>query len=211
MSRPISGRPAWLDFGLPLLNTCDQNDQTLGDGPGSLTYTTAPFTTPKVLSGPIDATLFTTSTTTDTDLSATIESDQPDRAVTPPHLRRADGDQRALDPSPELDRRQRDATPARAPADRQLAATHHPGSGDRAGHSGLPDHGLHPGRLAHPGHHLHRRHAAPRSHGGPAPHLLGGIYDIQRNSGAASFINLPLAPPADFFVPCGALCTATGS
>ncbi len=53
-----------LALGFQSLDTndpCDLNDVTLGTGPGALTYTTAPVDSPEVLAGPIDATLYTTS------------------------------------------------------------------------------------------------------------------------------------------------------
>ena len=42
------------------------------------------------------------------------------------------------------------------------------------------------------------------------PDLVGGVYQVQRNSTAASYINVPLAPAGAFSIPCGALCSATG-
>lgn len=42
------------------------------------------------------------------------------------------------------------------------------------------------------------------------PHLLGGLYRVQRHAGAASVLNVPLAPAAALRAPCGALCSATG-
>ena len=50
---------------------------TLGTGPGALTYTTAPVTSPEVVAGPIDATVYLTSTTADTELAATVEEVSP--------------------------------------------------------------------------------------------------------------------------------------
>ena len=48
--------------------------------------------------------------------------------------------------------------------------------------------------------------AAPR-----APHLVGGVYQVERNAAAASYLNVPLAPaPSAFSAPCGALCSAGG-
>jgi hypothetical protein len=42
------------------------------------------------------------------------------------------------------------------------------------------------------------------------PHLLGGVYDVQRNTLAASLLNVPLAPLASFGVPCGDVCSPQG-
>ncbi|MGH2728939.1 MAG: CocE/NonD family hydrolase C-terminal non-catalytic domain-containing protein, partial [Actinomycetota bacterium] len=33
--------------------------------------------------------------------------------------------------------------------------------------------------------------------------LLGGVYRVQRNAGAASFLEIPLAPASAFATPCG--------
>ena len=40
--------------------------------------------------------------------------------------------------------------------------------------------------------------------------LVGGIYHVERNTVAASLLNVPLAPASAFWVPCGALCSAAG-
>jgi hypothetical protein len=42
------------------------------------------------------------------------------------------------------------------------------------------------------------------------PHLLGGLYEIQRHAGAASVLNVPLAPASSFNIPCGTLCSSAG-
>jgi uncharacterized protein len=65
----------------------------------SLTYTSAPLTTPKVLDGPSDLTVYASSTATDVELSATLNVVAPDGTV----VKQADGvllgSQRAVDPS----------------------------------------------------------------------------------------------------------------
>jgi hypothetical protein len=43
-----------------------------------------------------------------------------------------------------------------------------------------------------------------------APALAGGIYQVQRNVGAASMLNVPIAPASDFTLECGSLCSAAG-
>jgi hypothetical protein len=42
------------------------------------------------------------------------------------------------------------------------------------------------------------------------PSLAGGMYEVQRHLGAASFLNVPLAPVSAFSLPCGALCSTAG-
>jgi predicted acyl esterase len=65
----------------------------------SLTYTSSPLATAKVLDGPSDVTVYASSTTSDTELSATLNIVAPDGTVT----KQADGvllgSQRALDPA----------------------------------------------------------------------------------------------------------------
>ncbi|HEX4163577.1 MAG TPA: CocE/NonD family hydrolase, partial [Acidimicrobiales bacterium] len=76
---------------------CDLNDVTLGAGPGSLVYTSSPFTSPEVLAGPIDATLYLTSVTTDTELAATVEAVSPTGESLPMSSGALLGSMRALD------------------------------------------------------------------------------------------------------------------
>jgi uncharacterized protein len=42
------------------------------------------------------------------------------------------------------------------------------------------------------------------------PNLVGGIYQVQRNAGAASSLTVPMAPASAFSVPCGSVCSAAG-
>ena len=43
------------------------------------------------------------------------------------------------------------------------------------------------------------------------PSLAAGVYQVQRNQGAASVLNVPLAPASDFASsPCGSICSAEG-
>jgi putative CocE/NonD family hydrolase len=72
-----------IDPSNPNGNPCAQNDSTTETGPGALTYTTAPFTQDTVLGGPIDATIYATSTRPDTEFVATLEDVAPDGTVTP--------------------------------------------------------------------------------------------------------------------------------
>jgi uncharacterized protein len=64
-------------------NPCSDNDALTEAGPGSLTYTTAPFSQSTVLGGPVDATIYATSTRPDTELVATLEDVAPDGTATP--------------------------------------------------------------------------------------------------------------------------------
>ncbi|MHB8593867.1 MAG: CocE/NonD family hydrolase C-terminal non-catalytic domain-containing protein, partial [Acidimicrobiales bacterium] len=62
---------------------CDQNDTTLGAGPGALTYTSAPVSQTEVIAGPIDASVYATATTIDTELVADVEEVSPQGQSTP--------------------------------------------------------------------------------------------------------------------------------
>jgi hypothetical protein len=42
------------------------------------------------------------------------------------------------------------------------------------------------------------------------PHLVGGIYQVQRNAGAASELTVPVAPVSAFNDPCWSICSAAG-
>ena len=42
------------------------------------------------------------------------------------------------------------------------------------------------------------------------PHMIGGIYQVQRNAGAASELTVPVAPASAFDIPCGSICSAAG-
>jgi hypothetical protein len=42
------------------------------------------------------------------------------------------------------------------------------------------------------------------------PRLVGGTYQVERSSAAASSVTVPLAPASAFDLPCGSLCSATG-
>jgi hypothetical protein len=67
----------------PNSDPCAQNDALTETGPGALTYTTAPFTQDTVLGGPVDATIYASSTTPQTELVATLEDVAPDGTATP--------------------------------------------------------------------------------------------------------------------------------
>ncbi len=189
---------------------CDNNDETLEAGPGSLTYTTAPFPSAKVLSGPIDATLYTTSTTTDTELAATVELVSPSGQSLPLTSGALDGDQRALDTAATWTGS--NGLPL-LPVHDLTGATLAPIVPDQVTRQDIqvfPTTALIPAgwRLRVTISTGDTPHLAPTL--AQLPHLLGGVYEVERHAGAASFINVPLAPPSSFFVPCQALCSANG-
>jgi putative CocE/NonD family hydrolase len=80
-------------------NPCSNNDALTEAGPGSLTYTTAPFTQPQVIGGPIDATIYATSTRPETEMVATLEDVSPHGTATPITTGALLGSLRAVDAS----------------------------------------------------------------------------------------------------------------
>ena len=178
-----------LALGFQSLDTndpCDLDDVTLGTGPGALTYTTAPVDSPEVLAGPIDATFYTTSSGSDTELAATVEAVSPTGDSVPLSSGALDGDMRAVDQS-------RSWTTASG----QMLLPVHPLTqasqspivarpGHPAGHRHLPHHGRAAGRLAAAGDDHDGRHAAPLPHADPG---------AQAWSGASTRYNARPAPP----------------
>jgi putative CocE/NonD family hydrolase len=80
-------------------NPCAQNDALTDTGPGALTYTTAPFGQDTVIGGPVDATIYANSTASDTELVATLEDVAPDGTATPITTGALLGSMRAVDSS----------------------------------------------------------------------------------------------------------------
>ena len=184
-------------------NPCLQDDTTIQTGPGTLTYTTDPFTEPTTLAGPMAASIFATSTRPEVQLVATIEDVSPSGSSRPLSSGALLGSFRALDPSLSwLDRGGR------------LVLPHHPYT--RASVAPVPTGGQVsrfdieiPPTVAtlEEGHSLRVTITTSDSpHLMPTPdqlgRLAGGVYGIQRNTGAASFVNVPLAPADDVSTPC---------
>jgi uncharacterized protein len=183
---------------------CAANDAGKQVGPGSLTYTTAPFTSSEVIAGPIDATIFATSTRPDTYLEATLE-EIPSGSVTSSTPITAGGllgSFRALDDqlswfAPDGDPlipyhpyTQASQTPVPVgtvtrfdievfPTFAEIAA------GDRLRltitTSDSPHLAFTPAQLEN---------------------LAGGVYEVQRNARAASFLEVPLAPASAYTSAC---------
>jgi predicted acyl esterase len=194
---------------LGLNNPCDHDDLTLGAGPGALTYTTAPFPSARVVGGPIDATLYATATTTDTELAATIEEVSPTGQSVPLTSGALLGSLRQESAATWMGSNHQPILPGH-PYTQASARPVVPGAVTRYDISVFPTFALIPtgwrlrvtittGDTPHLG-------VTPAQ----MPHLLGGVYQVQRHAGAASFINVPLAAPTAFRVSCGKLCGATG-
>jgi uncharacterized protein len=191
-------------------NPCDRNDVTLGAGPGSLTYTTAAFTTNEIVAGPVDATVYLTTSTQDSELAATLEAVSPSGQSLPLTSGALLGSLRQLsttktwmgsDGLPLLP-----VQPLTSASQQQIVP----------GHVTREDIQIFPTFAEIPvGWHLRVTITTAETPHllAPAvdlPHLLGGLYEIQRNAGAASVLNVPLASAASFNNPCGTLCSSAG-
>jgi putative CocE/NonD family hydrolase len=184
---------------------CAGDDSTTQVGPGAVRYTTGPFAKAQVLAGPIDATLYATSNRPDAEFIATIEDVAPNGSSRPLTTGAFLGSFRKLDQ-------------ARTwwTADGKPLLPYH--AYTRASQEQVPtgkvtrfDIEVRPtfARLA-VGHRLrvtittsdvpHIVPSAPQ-----IANLAGGVYNIQHNSAAASFLELPLAP-ADAFTKSCVIC-----
>jgi len=191
-------------------NPCDTNDVTLGSGPGALTYTTPEFSSPQVLAGPIDATVYATATTTDTELVATIEEVSPTDQSVPLTSGALLGSLRQIDPASSWTGSNGKLLMPIHPLTAASARAVVPGQVTRYDIEVFPTFAEIPAgwRLRVTLTTSDTPHLVPTA--AQLPDLVGGVYQVQRNSTAASYINVPLAPAGAFSIPCGALCSATG-
>lgn len=186
---------------------CATNDIGKQAGPGALTYTTAPFTRSEVIAGPIDATIYATSTRPDTFLEATLEEipSGSETSSTPITAGALLGSFRTLD----------EGLSWFAPDGKPLIP-YHPYT--QASQAPVPigkvtrfDIEVFPtfAEIA-AGERLRLTITTSDS-----PHLAftpsqlkslaGGVYEVQRNAGAPSFLELPLAPVSAYTDACS-LC-----
>jgi putative CocE/NonD family hydrolase len=190
-------------------NPCASDDRTLQAGPGALTYTTAPFAADEVIAGPIDTTIFASSTRPDTFLEATVEDIAPDGTSGSLTAGGLLGSLRALDSGQTW----------LAPDGHPLLPYHpYTRASVRAVPSGEVtrfDIEVFPtfGKIAK-GHSLRLTlTTSDTPHLGFTPdqlqNLAGGVYQVQRNAGAASFVELPLASPDAFAQTCS-ICVKAG-
>jgi putative CocE/NonD family hydrolase len=178
-------------------NPCAQNDALTETGPGALTYTTAPFRQDTVLGGPVDATIYATSTRPDTEWVATLEDVAPDGTATPITTGALLGSLRAVDPSKSW-----------TEPDGRMLLPYHPYTLQSkqpvpAGTVTRFDIEIRPtfADLA-PGHRLRLNlttsdlpallPTAP-----DATNLTGGVYQVQRNQAAASYVEALMAPASE--------------
>jgi uncharacterized protein len=190
-------------------NPCASNDRTMQAGPGALTYTTKPFAADRILAGPINATVYATSTRPDTFFEATLEDIDPSGTSTSLTAGGLLGLFRALD----------DKQTWRAP-DGKPILPYHPYTRAsvtpvEAGKVTRFDIEVFPtfAKIAK-GHSLRLTlTTSDTPHLGFTPdqlqNLAGGVYQVQRNAGTASFVEIPTAP-ADAFAKTCSICVTTG-
>ncbi len=171
---------------------CTQSVNLSQLGPGTQSYTTAPFTTATTLAGPIGATLYATSTTTDTEWVVQLSDVAPNGNATALTSGLLEGNQRALDPSMTW----------YAPDGKPLLPYHPytkaaqtpvvPGQVTRYDVEVFPTFDT----LA-PGHRLRVTiatsdfpHALPSAT--QAPNLAGGVYELEHSAQYPSSVELPL-------------------
>ena len=177
---------------------CTEDDRTLQSGPGALTYTTAAFKRNTVVDGPVAARIYATSTRPDVELVATLEDVGPDGTSTPITSGALLGSFRKIDPR--LTWRTQDGRPI-VPYNRYTKSSARrvtPGKVTRYDVEIFPT----LAELAK-GHRLRvTLTTSDTPHLLPAPaqatELAGGIYGVQRNSRAASYLEVPLARPGSF-------------
>ncbi|MGH2967090.1 MAG: CocE/NonD family hydrolase [Solirubrobacterales bacterium] len=182
---------------------CAGEDSTTQAGPGAVTYTTAPFAKPQVLAGPIDATLYATSNRPDAEFVVNVEDVAPNGSSRPltsgaflGSFRQLDqartwwaGNGKPLLPYHPYTRASKQAVPTGKvtrydievrPTFAQLAAGHR--LRVTISTSDVP-------------------HIVPSP--SQIENLAGGVYGIQHNSAAASFLELPLGRASAFTKTCG--------
>jgi putative CocE/NonD family hydrolase len=183
---------------LGLKDPCSQNDVLSQVGPGTQTYTTAPFKTATTLAGPIGATLYATSTTTDTEWVLQLSDVAPNGTSAPLTSGLLEGDQRSIDPSLTWYGANGDPILPFHPYTAASASPVVPGQVTRYDVEVFPTFDT-----LEPGHRLRVTVATSDfPHALPTviqiPHLLGGVYELEHSSAYPSSIEVPLARPASF-------------
>lgn len=177
---------------------CTQDDRTIQTGPGALTYTTEPMRRDVAVAGPIAASVYATSTRPDVELVATVQDVAPDGTSKPLTAGALLGSFRKLDRARSWRAR-----------DGRLLLPYHPytrasvrpvkiGSVTRFDIEVSPTVAEIPA-----GHRLRLTLATSDTpHLMPIPeqlaNLVGGVYQVQRNKAAASYLEIPIAPAAAF-------------
>ena len=190
----IAGIPQLALSYFGLQDPCTESANLSQAGPGTQNYTTAPFSQPMTLAGPIGATLYASATTTDTEWVVQISDVAPNGTATPLSSGLLEGNQRALDRS----------NTWYAP-DGLPMLPYHP-------YTKAAQQPVTPGQVTRydievfptvdtlqPGHSLRVTiatsdfpHAFPNSV--QAPNLVGGVYGLQHSAAYPSSVELPMMP-----------------
>ena len=159
---------------------------------GALTYTTAPFARPTSIAGPVDATLYLTSTARDAEVVVSVEDVHPDGTSVPLTTGALLGSMSAGDPRRSWTANGRLLIPYH-PYDHATPLT--PGKQSRLDVEVYPTFA----RLAR-GDRLRVTITTGGTALQPSPvqlsGLAGGVYSIERGGAHASFVDVPLADPA---------------
>ncbi len=188
------------------LDHCVADDRSIQAGPGALSYTSAPLSEATALAGPVDVTVFATSTRPDTMWVATVEDVDPTGASHPLTSGALLGSFRALDPARTW------TGPDGKPLMPWHPYTHESAQPVVPGEVTRYDIEVPPVFTTIPAGHSLRLTLTTSDlpHLLPTPrqlvNLVGGVYQVQRSPVAASFVNLPLAPAGAFPTPC-AVCS----
>jgi putative CocE/NonD family hydrolase len=186
---------------------CDADDRGIQSGPGALTYTSAAFKHDETVAGPIDATIYASSTTPDTELEATVEIVSPNGTSLPISSGALLGSFRKLDKQKTW--YAKDGSPI---------LPYHPFT--QASKKPVPTGGqvtrydieVFPtfAEIAKGNRLRVTITTTDVPHLLPLPtdvaNLLGGVYQVQRSNSHASFVSVPIAKNGAF-VPCGYVCS----
>ncbi len=172
-------------------------------GPGVLQYTSEPLAEPSTIAGPIGVTLFATSNRPETAWIADLEVLDPGGVAQPLTQGALLGSFRALDPVRTWTAPDGKPILPYHPSTRAAAQPVVPGEMTRYDIEVFPMFATVPA-----GHRLRLTlttadtpHLAPTA---PAfLNLLGGLYEVARHAGAASFVEIPIAPAGALAQPCG--------
>jgi hypothetical protein len=173
-------------------------------------YTSAPVSSPEVVAGPIDATIYVKASTADSELAATVEAVSPSGDSFPMSSGALLGSLRALDSTQTWTTSSGSVLLAVHPLTSSSQSPVVPGQVTREDIQVFPTMTELPAgwRLRVTLTTGDTPHLVPSL--AQLPKLVGGIYDIERNAAAASTVTVPVAPLSSFGVPCGDVCSAAG-
>ncbi len=177
---------------------CDADARLSQSGPGQASYTTAPVKQDLTIAGPIGATLYATSTTTETQMAVQVSDVAPDGTARPITSGLLAGSHRAIDDSRSWKGSGGNYLQPYHPYTRAASAPVEPGKVTRF------DIEVFPTTLTlRPGHRLRvtiNSTDFPRAFPNlpQLANLIGGVYQIQRTATAPSSVELPIVDESSF-------------